>query len=271
MNPTVSETSSSRRSGQPHPADQRIEGDEQGVRRHRLVAGQRVEERGLAGVGVADQRHGRHRGLVPPLPRLGATAADARRSPSTTMLTRWRMRRRSVSSFVSPGPGCRCRRRAATARRSHPTSRGIRYCSCASSTCSLPSRVRARLAKMSRMSCVRSSTLRSSAFSRLRSCAGLSSLSKIDDVGVESRRRQPRAVRACRCRGRSRDPASAAPASRAARRPRPRPTPVRRARRGMFGIEAAGRAADQPDERRALAANRASRALGRRPRHCAEF
>ena len=41
-----------------------------------------------------------------------------------------------------------------------PTSRGSRYFSCASSTCSLPSRVRARRAKMSRISCVRSTTLR---------------------------------------------------------------------------------------------------------------
>ena len=63
-----------------------------------------------------------------------------------------------------------------------PTSRGIRYLSCASSTCSLPSRVRARRAKMSRMSWVRSMTLRSSAASRLRSCAGESSLSKMTSV-----------------------------------------------------------------------------------------
>ena len=39
-----------------------------------------------------------------------------------------------------------------------PTSRGSRYFSCASSTWSLPSRVRARRAKMSRISCVRSTT-----------------------------------------------------------------------------------------------------------------
>ena len=42
-----------------------------------------------------------------------------------------------------------------------PASRGSRYLSCASSTCHLPSRVRARRAKMSRISCVRSTTLRS--------------------------------------------------------------------------------------------------------------
>ena len=89
------------------------------------------------------------------------------------------MRRRSVSSFVSPGPRVPMppprRESAAFA----PTRRGIRYFSCASSTCSFPSRVRARRAKMSRINWVRSSTFKSSAFSRLRSCAGDSSLSKI--------------------------------------------------------------------------------------------
>ena len=76
-------------------------------------------------------------------------------------LMRWRMRRRSVSSLVSPGPRVPMpppsRDNAAPA----PTSRGNMYFSCASSTCSLPSRVRARREKMSRMSCVRSTTLRS--------------------------------------------------------------------------------------------------------------
>ena len=48
-----------------------------------------------------------------------------------------------------------------------PTSRGSRYFSCASSTCHLPSRVRARRAKMSRISWVRSMTLRSSSLFEL--------------------------------------------------------------------------------------------------------
>ena len=60
-----------------------------------------------------------------------------------------------------------------------PTSRGSRYFNCASSTCSLPSRVRARRAKMSRISCVRSTILRPISCSIWRSCAGVSSLSKI--------------------------------------------------------------------------------------------
>ncbi len=56
--------------------------------------------------------------------------------------------------------------------------RGSRYFSCASSTWSLPSRDCARWAKMSRMSCVRSITLRSVASESERTCAGDSSRSK---------------------------------------------------------------------------------------------
>src|SRR5438034_1096356 len=89
------------------------------------------------------------------------------------------MRRRSTSSFVSPGPRVPIPPPSRDSAAADPTRRGSRYLSCASSTCSLPSRVRARRAKMSRIGCVRSTTLRSSAFSRLRSCAGESSLSKM--------------------------------------------------------------------------------------------
>ena len=43
---------------QPHLSHQRIERDEERVGRDGLVTGQRVEERGLAGVRVTDQRDG---------------------------------------------------------------------------------------------------------------------------------------------------------------------------------------------------------------------
>ena len=84
-------------------------------------------------------------------------------------------RRRSVSSWVSPGP----RRPMAPPRwRSRwvqpRTSRVAMWRSCANSTCSLPSWLRARWAKMSRIRPVRSTTRRSSAFSRLRSWTGVS-------------------------------------------------------------------------------------------------
>ena len=107
-------------------------------------------------------------------PRVRSTSPSRRRSCAM----RSRTRRRSTSSCVSPGPRvptppprrdrwvhCRVRR-------------GRRYWSCASSTCILPSRLRARCAKMSRMSALRSMTLHESAFSRLRCCAGESASSK---------------------------------------------------------------------------------------------
>ena len=68
-----------------------------------------------------------------------------------------------------------------------PARRGSRYFSCASSTCHLPSRVRARRAKMSRISCVRSMTFRSSRSSSWRSCAGCQFV-----VEDRRRRRRPR-------------------------------------------------------------------------------
>ena len=92
---------------------------------------------------------------------------------------RMRMRRRSASSLVSPGPRVPMPPPSRDSARPAPTSRGSRYFSCANSTWRLPSRVRARLAKMSRMSCVRSITLRSSRLVTSRSCAGDNSLSKM--------------------------------------------------------------------------------------------
>ena len=85
--------------------------------------------------------------------------------------------RRSVSSWVSPGP----RSPMPPFWRSrwvHPRTRRVDRClSCASSTSSLPSALRARLAKMSRIRPARSSTRRPTRRSRLRSCEGDSSWS----------------------------------------------------------------------------------------------
>ena len=99
---------------------------------------------------------------------------------------RSRMRRRSVSSLVSPGPRVPMPPPSRDSAADAPTSRGNRYRNCASSTCSLPSRVRARRAKMSRMSWVRSMTRRCRIFSMLRSCAGDSSLSKMTNDSCDS-------------------------------------------------------------------------------------
>ena len=95
---------------------------------------------------------------------------------------RWRMWRRSVSSWVSPGPrvpiGLLPPPAVWRTRWVHmPASRGRIYWYCASSTCSLPSPVRARWAKISRMSAERSSTVHLVSSSRLRVCEGDRSLS----------------------------------------------------------------------------------------------
>ena len=64
-----------------------------------------------------------------------------------------------------------------------PASRGSMYSSCASSTCSWPSRVRACCAKMSRISWVRSITRVLTSFSMLRCCEAVRSWSNRQHVG----------------------------------------------------------------------------------------
>ena len=141
---------------------------------------------------------------------------------------RWRIFRRSVSSFVSPGPRVPMPPPSRESQSLPPTSRGRRYLSCASSTCSLPSRVRARAAKMSRMSCVRSTTLLLQPRFDLPQLGRRQLVVEDDevDVGLVARRR--RARRSCRCRGRS-------PASGRSRSCSTRSTTSRAGRRGQAG------------------------------------
>ncbi len=61
---------------QPHLADKRIERDEERVRCHGVIARERVEERRLAGVGVADEGDRRDGALLAALAQLRAPAAD---------------------------------------------------------------------------------------------------------------------------------------------------------------------------------------------------
>ena len=114
---------------------------------------------------------------------------------------RLRMRRRSSSIFVSPGPrppiptppAARpptCRDRASP----HPRRRGSRYDSWASSTCALPSRERACWAKMSRIRAVRSITLTLSLSSSWRSWPGESSPSQITVSASAARTASPSSV-----------------------------------------------------------------------------
>ena len=102
--PTVSEITQSRPSGSLIDAHGRIERGEQQVLGEHVGAGQAVEQRRLAGVGVADQRHRRQARLA--RGRRGCTAR-VRRTPSRSRLMRTMrspIRRRSISIWISPGP-----------------------------------------------------------------------------------------------------------------------------------------------------------------------
>ena len=127
------------------------------------------------------------RRVRPCVARLLATPA----SRAVRALTRLAIRRRSVSSCVSPGP----RRPMPPFWRSRwvhpPTSRVAMCFSWASSTCSLPSLLRARCAKMSRIRLVRSTTRQPSACSRLRCCTPESGWSKITSSADVSPLRAP--------------------------------------------------------------------------------
>ena len=119
--------------------------------------GERIEQRALAGVGIADQRDDGNRHGLAALTLLVADAAD-----------RFELALDVVDAEVdlaAIGLELRLARAAgsdAAAKLRHgaprPARRGSWYSSCASSTWSWPSRVRAWRAKMSRMSCVRSMT-----------------------------------------------------------------------------------------------------------------
>ena len=123
----------------------------------------------------------------------GAAACDvsraacrAPRSRSLRSETRRRASRRSVSSCDSPGP----RVPTPPPRRSRcchmPRMRGRLYSSWASSTWSLPSALRACWAKMSRISCVRSTTRAWRRFSSWRCWEGASSSSTSSDSAPDS-------------------------------------------------------------------------------------
>ena len=211
MNPTVSDTSSSRASGSRTRRTSGSSVTNSASEATASLAGQQVEQRRLAGVGVADQRDGRHVGAC-----CRRSRSCARRRPHVVDLALRGLRcgaesrRRSVSSFVSPGPRVPMpppSRDSAVARSRPAAAAGT--CSCASSTCSLPSRVRARRAKMSRISCVRSTTLRPT---RLFEVAQLRRRQLVVEDDERRRRlvaRDARALRPCRCRGTSPDRASA--------------------------------------------------------------
>ena len=120
---------------------------------------QRVEQRRLAGVGVADQRD--VEGVAPlALAALGAALPLDLAQPLAGALDAPRRSSggRARSAFRPGRRARRCRRVWRSRWDQRRTSRVLRYCRRASSTCSLPSWLRARCAKISRISKVRSLT-----------------------------------------------------------------------------------------------------------------
>ena len=155
----------------------RVEGGKQLVCRVDPRFGDAIEKGRFTGVGISHQRNSRNVGFDTRLPPLLTLLFNlSRRDCICTM--RLRNKRRSVSSWVSPGPRKPippfCLSRWVQPR----TRRVARWRSCASSTCNLPSWVRARWAKISKIRPVRSITRHSHKRSRLRSCAGLRAWSK---------------------------------------------------------------------------------------------
>ncbi len=206
---------------------------------------ERVEQRRLAGVGVADDRDDRQPACA--RARRAARAA-ARRSGSISFSRRWmrsRARRRFSRAWSRRGRARRCRRSAGDIIVFFSCRRGSVYLSCASSTCSLPSRLFARCAKMSRISIVRSMTLSSVEVGDRVRLDGVRSGSKTSTFGVELHRADQHLLQLAAADQRlaDRPPGGAA---------RPRPSRARR------------RCGTAPSAR----ATRALRAGGRSARRC---
>ena len=196
-----------------------------GRRPRRLRVGERVQERRLAGVRVAGERDRRRVAERARAFRCASRAllelACSRRLSSAI---RRRARRRSVSSCDSPGPRVADAPPPRRSRCCHmPRIRGRLYSSCASSTWSLPSALRACWAKMSRISCVRSTTR---ALQRVLEAPLLARVELVVDDAATRRRTScdelASAPRACPCPRRCADPAPAG-AGRARRPARRRP------------------------------------------------
>ena len=109
------------------------------------------------------------------------------RSNSSSCARKASMRRckclRSVSNLLSPGPRVPIPPPSLDKSVPCPPSRGMVYCSCASSTCNFPAALVACAAKISRISMLRSITRRpSSSCSIFRICDGVSSPSTTASV-----------------------------------------------------------------------------------------
>ena len=149
------------------PARRRIERLEQSVVDRDLRAGERIQQRRLADVGVAGEGDSRclgARALLAACRSLGSESAQslleerdaAACDPAVGLQLRL------------PGPARPYSAAEPLEVLPHAAHAGRLYSSCASSTCSLPSALTACCAKMSRISCVRSTTRASRAFSSAR-------------------------------------------------------------------------------------------------------
>ena len=255
MKPTVSDTSSSRRSGS---CTRRTSGSSVTNSAFEATASspvEHVEERRLAGVGVADQRHRRHRRLVTPLARL--------RPPPAHRVDLLRDHADAVPDPPAIGLELRFAGAAGADAAAEPRQRGARADQPRQQVLELRQLdlqlafPRPRAPREDVEDELRAiDDLAVERFSMLRSCAGLSSLSKIDDVGAHfvARRRErsslplPRNVagsgfaRSCITRKHDVRAGGCGEAGQFVER--------------MFGIEAARRTADQPDERGAFVRGR---------------
>ena len=157
MNPTVSARATREAAGEREPPDRRIERREEAVLDEHPGARQAVHERRLAGVRVADERDRGERD-APALVAMDPPRRRRRERRRSTAM-RSRTRRRSTSSCVSPGP--RVADAAADAREVRPLARQARQqvLELRQLHLQLALGLRARCAKMSRMSALRSMTL----------------------------------------------------------------------------------------------------------------
>ena len=159
-------------------AGRRVERLEQAIVDGCVRSGERVQERRLPDVRVAGERDGRTRlRRTRSFRRVDALALERRgvaSSGATHACVRAGGRSRAGSR---PGPRVPTPPPSRSRCCHMPRMRGRLYSSCASSTWSFPSELRACCAKMSRISCVRSTTRVFSASSSVRCCVGLSSSS----------------------------------------------------------------------------------------------
>ena len=148
--------------GELEAAGGRVEGVEEPVPHPDLGAGQRVQQRRLAGVGVAGEGDPRQRGALAPGAHHAAVALEPAEPAAQGRDPVAGEAAVGLDLALARAPGADAAVHAPAPRRSRwvqsPRMRAMLYSSWASSTCSLPSAEWAWSAKMSRITAVRSIT-----------------------------------------------------------------------------------------------------------------